>query len=629
MIGIYCRTSKDIGNLSIDQQKNLGVKFALINNLDYRIYIDEGISGFKINDDDEDLRKLFTNRPSFARLVNDIEKKEIDKIWVFERSRLSRNELASAYIFRIFEKYNIELYENNKLINFKDPHSKFTRQIMDAVSELERSQIVARTTRGLYDAINRGSRGQPKLFGYKNFGKITEGKKLKAIWKPVENEINDMKYIYDEFLKGKSLRSISFNLFHISGKKQINQLLRYATKISRFMKHCEYTGYALNMDGLAILHRYDKLEIDNISVLANKEKYWVKSIPYPVEIITIENWIKVIEKLHANKIIRKEGLNKSRKAEKDLATGIVSCSVCGIRFFAYQTLYKRPNGDKYYYHYYKHHQAINGTICSHKPKTIDVKKVDEIFKSFFFFYYIVFNEANVFVKDTMEKLRYDIRTIENKINSDERNRIKINKQIENLDDKLAFIEDNEVYELTAKKIISLRAEIQEKIDLISNLKIELEKLRNKLSQTELENTYINIKEKVISFFTEMDIEDKRNELLRIIKKCSLFGQHILIDTGNLLFLFDINLGITFDEKLLNNLNKDKIYKDYFINNSQKKPRKYDIPAPDKISYMNDGDNLFIDLDLSNEQDNYEAIEYLKSSGIDYEISEHEKFIISF
>ena len=76
MLGIYCRTSKDKddGKSTINQQVKLGIKFCEDNNFEYDIYKDEGISGFKISDNDLD---PFNNRPEFTRLINDIKNKKI------------------------------------------------------------------------------------------------------------------------------------------------------------------------------------------------------------------------------------------------------------------------------------------------------------------------------------------------------------------------------------------------------------------------------------------------------------------------------------------------------------------------------------------------------------------------
>ncbi|MDR2477717.1 MAG: hypothetical protein LBD48_00230 [Treponema sp.] len=73
MLGIYCRTSKerDVEISSIIQQRAIGIKFAGQHKFEYELYEDEGKSGFKISDNDQD---PFNNRPAFMNLINDIKK---------------------------------------------------------------------------------------------------------------------------------------------------------------------------------------------------------------------------------------------------------------------------------------------------------------------------------------------------------------------------------------------------------------------------------------------------------------------------------------------------------------------------------------------------------------------------
>ena len=137
MLGIYRRTSKDneFEKSTIVQQKAIGIKFAEEHKFEYEIYEDKGISGYKISDDEQ---YPFKNRPAFTNLMNDIKNGKIDKVWVWEHSRLSRNQFASAFIFNIFEKHKTTLYKNQKEFKTDDPQMKFMRQMLDAVAEYER-----------------------------------------------------------------------------------------------------------------------------------------------------------------------------------------------------------------------------------------------------------------------------------------------------------------------------------------------------------------------------------------------------------------------------------------------------------------------------------------------------------
>jgi site-specific DNA recombinase len=608
MLGIYCRTSKD--SETIEQQKEAGIRFCMSHNFDYKIYEDKGISGFKISDDDAN---PFKNRPSFLSLINDIRSLKITQVWVSKHDRWSRNTYASAIIFNIFEKFNIEVFEKNIKLDLKDPKYKLLRQMMDNIAEYERSLIVGRTTEGLYNAINKGNRGYAKFFGYKKVGKDTNGK---SIWKPVDVEIEDLKYMYKRFLEGVSLRNIVFELYE--EQKSNSKLLRLATKISRFLKHCEYTGYVLNMEGLDILHRYDKFEIENISILQDR-KYWVKSIPYPQQIISIENWIKCKERLHYNRVIKKDN---TRKAWKDLATGIITCPICGSRYYSYITKYKNHKTGDYNYNYYKHFAGINNNHCSQKPKTIQVGKINEFLKAYFFFYYLVYNKSNTFIKESLEKMRHQKQTLETKVKSNESEIAKIRKQLIKFKDLLLEVENANSLRIATDRIDMAEIELEEKITNVTEMKIELEKINQKYSKTELENTYTNIKDKILNFYS-MDIEDQRTDLMVIIKKCFLFGNYLLIDTGRLIFIFDTRINYKFDKSLLQDLERDRVYKNYFIKSTFRKKSGF-FETVTNISIMErDNKPKYLFTEIS---DNKEAENILKKLKIKYNIEKISKLI---
>jgi site-specific DNA recombinase len=235
MVGIYCRTSKDIlDGTSIEQQREIGIQFCKLNSFEYQVYEDEGKSGFKLSDDEDD---PFKNRPAFNKLINDIKKGTIDKLWVYEHSRISRNVTTSGIIFSLFEKYNVRVYEKNNELNLKDNTSEFLRNILDATSMYERNLIVERTTRGLYNAINKGLRAHRHFYGYEKIGKNISGR---LIVKPVVSEIEKIKYAYNRYIEGSTLRQITYELIdtnQMSDKDKRN----LATKWGRFLRHFDFT----------------------------------------------------------------------------------------------------------------------------------------------------------------------------------------------------------------------------------------------------------------------------------------------------------------------------------------------------------------------------------------------------
>ncbi len=228
----------------------------------------------------------------------------MESVWFWEHSRISRNQYASAFIFNIFQKYKITLYEKDKEFNLSDPTNQMLRQILDAVAQYERQLIVGRTTRGLYNAIDSGKRAHAKFFGYRRAGR---DKNNNLLWEPVENELEQIRKWYAQYKNGKSLRFIILSQIDGTDKLETQVLLKRSTKLGRFLAHAEYTGYNLTMKGLEILHKLEKCEIDNLQTLKNKE-YWVKSLAYTVQIISIEEWIDIRERLQQNELVRARNL---------------------------------------------------------------------------------------------------------------------------------------------------------------------------------------------------------------------------------------------------------------------------------------------------------------------------------
>ena len=90
MIGIYCRVSGDSqdNNYSIKEQRTRGENFAISLTEDFQIY-EEVISGSTLN------------RQSMQALIEDIKHGYINKVWVIEFTRLSREVVDSHSLKKI------------------------------------------------------------------------------------------------------------------------------------------------------------------------------------------------------------------------------------------------------------------------------------------------------------------------------------------------------------------------------------------------------------------------------------------------------------------------------------------------------------------------------------------------
>jgi len=574
MLGIYCRTSVESDNFSIEQQKSEGIKFAVRNSLEHKIFSDSGVSGYKI--DEEDLLNPYKNRPEFCALMNSIDDGTIDGVWVIEQSRISREPYQTSLIFHIFKIKKIKLFIKDKEVNFSDDHEQLIQSLSAGISNIERGKIVERTYRGLRDSINRGNRGQCKLYGYEKDGRNDKGK---TKWKPMKKELKDVEFCYKQFLSGKSLRSIATDLFNIDRKNNADSVNCQAT-IRRWISHCYYTGKNLNFEGIQILNKFKRGEVGNIEVLSDEKKYWTACKPYPIEIISVNDWIKVVEKLQLNKIVKREQMETHRNTDKSLSSGLISCSKCDGKFFHFQKKYK----DKVY-SYYKHIVKISNAICKHNPKTLSVASVDGIFENFFFFFFVVFNQSDEFIQETLEKIKLEILAVEHQIKKEENEVAENKKNTEKFNKAFQRTDDADKQDVILGNLAKLKRELSEKMETLPNLKIELERKQNLYSKTELENTFENAKERVRDFFSD-NTEARRSALLRVMDRCLIFGHYILIETKGLLSVFDVRNDNSFNKKLLSKLKDDKVFKEHYI----------EAMTPDKF---------FIDVD-------YDAGSYMKS-----------------
>jgi len=542
ILGIYVRTSVDSDSTSIEQQKEEGVKFCEKMKFGTpNFYEDVGISGF-----DVDKNNPFKKLSGLKKLLDDIENRIVDKVWMWEHSRSSRDKFLSYYSNEIFKKYKIIIYEKGKEIDLNIPETEFLQDILTGYSILERNKIVERTRRGVYYSINNGIRGFRELYGYKKNGKDEKGY---TIWIPVDSEIKKIRYLYEKYLEGNSINSIVIDLFKKVSRNQLRDLSRrWSVIIRKFV----YTGYNMTTEGLELYNKFKKGEINSIKELNNK-KYYVKSVQFPIELVSIDDWINIIEKLQSNSHIYKN--NNRRRENSEIITGIVQCPYCELKYYCID--------DKGYL-YYKHYSNKG---CKQKPKSVKVDKLNNLFEVFFFYFYLVYDDTKVLIEESQKLIKINQSEIKEKIKKIDSENKEINEQINNFKSIYKNTKDIKKLDLIIEKEIELKNEKEINNNSLSQLKYELEELQNKFDKDKLELTYYDVKETVVNFFEKLNNEEKRLLLIKIIKYCQLFGKYIVIDTGKLLFVFNIDKENILPEVIYNKFKKDKHFKDNFLNSS--------------------------------------------------------------
>lgn len=363
-VGGYLRLSREDGDKeesdSIGSQrsiieekvKQLGEEFEL-----YDFYIDDGYTG------------LNTDRPSFQRMLEDIERKKINCIITKDLSRLSRNNFEANYLLEIYFlenniRYisildNVDTYKknsNNDIIQFKtlinDWYSK-------DISRKVKSGVWARKEQGLFV-------GAKAPYGYMK----DENNKNKLIVNKEEAKI--VKRIFQMYDSGSTMGQIakklqdekvycpSYNGF----EKNKNGIYgwNYST-ISKILKNEFYLGNTV----------YGK--VINLSYKSKK----VKFVPREEWKVVANTHKAIISKELFESVQKKIKLSQKAKTHKHtwILNGIVTCKECGEPM-QLKVKYRKDKKTISFMRLYCSSSLHKKGYCVRKHKGINLQSVTQI-----------------------------------------------------------------------------------------------------------------------------------------------------------------------------------------------------------------------------------------------------------
>jgi len=392
MLAVYARVSSEgqRDDKTIDQQIELGLDWAKSIDKDEtpEVYKDDGITG---REDD------LANRPDMMRLLSDCKEGKVKAVWMYDSTRLARNELAAAIIKRAIVEAKVQLYMGGKLFDFNNPQDKFLFGILSNVGVLDKDMLIARLRRGRNKIIDQGNKGCRAFYGYKQDGKDEETGRIK--WKADEAELMEMKKAFDYYLKRKSLMALAR---HLDPTVTRQDALHATQTWSVRMSHLEYTGMMLDTKGNLI-----------------------KCKTFPRQIISLEDWQTVQGLLKA-------GSEKSRSHDNDyISTGLIRCGECGKKYY-----YRASKG----YPYYSHDNTVFGNErridCKQYPRGVNKESIDALF-AFLYEYQFknkrdldrIKSELSRKVDDESGKVDYEVSLCENKLTEVEKKIANIVKAI--------------------------------------------------------------------------------------------------------------------------------------------------------------------------------------------------------
>ena len=316
MIAIYCRISKNKEegkDVSIHNQKQLGIKFAKSFGEEYRFYIDESISGAE-----EDISK----RPDFALMLNAIKNGEINKVFAIDQSRIERNNRVWNLFLAIMLDAKCEYYPNGNHIDLDVPENQFITGVLSLSNALYAALTGQKVKMAIDENTKNGKSHGINAYGYRR------GKDGKL-------EIDDSEAVEVVKMFNKSLSGIgSYSIANdLNTRKVPTRFNKYNGQIKRVDK---YTRRISTFNKANVIWRGNVVhDILKNPIYKGKRKW--NGEYYDVPAIIDENlWNAVNDNLKNNK------KNAGRKVEYNyLLNGLIFCEDCGCEFKGK----KRPKGN--------------------------------------------------------------------------------------------------------------------------------------------------------------------------------------------------------------------------------------------------------------------------------------------
>lgn len=511
-IAIYSRKSRetDTGD-SIENQIVLCKEYCSRNyigeEIEYSVYEDEGFSGGN------------TNRPKFQELMKDIKDKKINKLICYRLDRISRNVADFSSTLELLQSNNCDFISIKEQFDTSTPMGRAMIYIASVFAQLERETIAERVRDNMIQMAKNGQwlGGTPPIgFDVERIKYLDEGLKERTMCKliPIDEELEKIQYIYNIYLKERSISKVVNSLL-IQGIKSKSGKTLQSISVIRILRNPMYvksspevhkylTEREINVYGSPNGNgyiTYGKSKSGTVRVKNDKDK-WIYAVSRHEGIIDSDTWLEVQRILDSNKDkqFKRTGTGTNNPA---LLSGLFKCSKCGSNMVV------RKSADRYYY------------ICSGKINKIenlcDCKnvRVDELDS-------LVISTLNTYSKDLLiaelpnviklndtESLNNNSANIEKELKSKKEMLSSLIKRIALApDDSVAQALMDEVAKYN-KEIDSLQNSLNEISDNSERKKIDIENMN--LFIDSLKNFCKNIK-------LVNDVVTRRSLIQSIVKK---------------------------------------------------------------------------------------------------------------
>lgn len=351
-VALYIRLSREDGDKeeseSVTNQRKILRAFVKENNYNiFDEYVDDGYSGTNFD------------RPSFQRMIRDIEANQVNMVVTKTLSRLGRDYIETGrYIENYFPEHNVRyiavlddvdtyLDKNSEMVAFKN--------VMNDYYAKETSKNIKRTK---YKKVEEG-------FYYTAFAPLGYKKiDIKGNVEVIESQAKIVRRIFDEFLSGKGTYQISKLLNKEKIPRPANQIEMYSKRykdtemwdhnaVRRILSNQMYIGDVVQHKKRKISYK-SKKEIR----VPKEEQVIIKNHHEPI--VEIEKWKLAQVILDSNKTCK-------RKENEHLLKPFIYCGDC------FEKMYILKGGEKYKGEWkYRYHLTCCSVIKHRKNKNIEM-----------------------------------------------------------------------------------------------------------------------------------------------------------------------------------------------------------------------------------------------------------------
>ena len=268
-------------------------------------------------------------RPALDKLRTDATNRAFNRLYVYDRSRISRDFLHQEVLIDELKSAGVEIIELHG-ISGNSPENVFSGRIMGLVADYERTKIKERMMLGKRRIVQRNGQllGYNPCFGY-DLHKTAKGKNgHEAFFTINEEQAKIVKHIFEMAAAGKSMYQIRMALKEEGVKPPRSERGVWGnTTIARLLRNTTYIGEHYYRKNEAVEAKYPR-KTDKYRRVAKsskrerpKSEWWEVQVP---AIIDKDLFNKAQEELNKNKKYNR----RNNKTNYYLLTGLVRCE-CG------------------------------------------------------------------------------------------------------------------------------------------------------------------------------------------------------------------------------------------------------------------------------------------------------------